>query len=113
MSQYIIIFFSAFLLSLSFITIFKKLFYKYKILDNPVKYKLKRNPIPYSMWVVFFISFFILSYFFLAIFKKKIISKNAVNDIIGIVTYPNSKIYNLVQEIAVIELSQEPIWGAP
>ncbi|MDD3145256.1 MAG: MraY family glycosyltransferase [Candidatus Gracilibacteria bacterium] len=64
MSQYVIIFFSAFLLSLSLITIFKKLFYKYKILDNPVKYKLKRNPIPYSMGVVFFISFFILSYFF-------------------------------------------------
>lgn len=64
MSQYLIIFFSAVLLSLSLIKIFKIIFYKYKILDNPVKYKLKRAPIPYSMWVVFFISFFILSYFF-------------------------------------------------
>ncbi|MDD2908101.1 MAG: MraY family glycosyltransferase [Candidatus Gracilibacteria bacterium] len=64
MIEYIITFFSSVGLSYLFIKIFKKLFYKYKILDNPIKYKLKRNPIPYSMGVVFFISFFILSYFF-------------------------------------------------
>ncbi len=64
MQQYIITFFSAILLSLFFIKLFKQLFYKFGILDNPKKYKLKRDPIPYSMWVVFFISFFILSYFF-------------------------------------------------
>lgn len=64
MIDYIIIFLSWFLLSLFVILLFKKLFYKYKILDNPKKYKLKRSPIPYSMWVVFFICFFILSFIF-------------------------------------------------
>ncbi len=64
MQQYIITFLSSLLLSLFFIELFKKLFYKFDILDNPKKYKLKRDPIPYSMWIVFFISFFILSYFF-------------------------------------------------
>jgi len=36
-------------------------FQKYGILDNPAKYQKKRKPIPYSMWVVFFIAFFILT----------------------------------------------------
>ncbi len=36
-------------------------FKKYSILDNPAKYKKNRKPIPYSMWVVFFIAFFILT----------------------------------------------------
>lgn len=62
--KYLIILWLSILLSFFLIKIFSKLFYKYKILDNPKKYKLKRNPIPYSMWIVFFISFFILSYFF-------------------------------------------------
>lgn len=64
MQEYLITFLSSILLSLFFIKTFKKLFYKIGILDNPKKYKLARDPIPYSMWVVFFISFFILSYFF-------------------------------------------------
>lgn len=42
----------------------KSLFYRLKILDNPVKYKKNRAPIPYSMGVVFFTCFLILSYFF-------------------------------------------------
>lgn len=50
-------------LSLIFILVFKKIFYKLNILDNPKKYQLKRKPIPYAMWVVFFLTFFILSYF--------------------------------------------------
>lgn len=64
MQEYLITFLSSILLTLFFIKTFKKLFYKIGILDNPKKYKLTRDPIPYSMWVVFFISFFILSYFF-------------------------------------------------
>lgn len=53
-------------LLLSLVSIFwlRKLFYRLKILDNPVKYKKNRAPIPYSMWVVFFLCFFVLSYFF-------------------------------------------------
>ena len=62
--KYLIIFWLSIVLSLILILGFSKLFYKFKILDNPKKYKLKRNPIPYSMWIVFFISFFVLSYFF-------------------------------------------------
>jgi UDP-GlcNAc:undecaprenyl-phosphate GlcNAc-1-phosphate transferase len=42
---------------------FKKLYFKLNILDNPKKYNLKRDPIPYSMWVVFFVSFFLMSFF--------------------------------------------------
>lgn len=60
----IIIFLSSIGISFFFIILFKKLFYKWNILDNPIKYKKDRAPIPYSMGVVFFLSFFILSYFF-------------------------------------------------
>ena len=63
-SQLFIIFFASSFLSLILILIFKKLFYKINILDNPEKYWKKRKPIPYSMWVVFFIWFFTISYFF-------------------------------------------------
>ena len=46
------------------VTIFiKKLFYKLNILDNPKKYNKKRNPVPYSTGIIFFICFFVLSYF--------------------------------------------------
>lgn len=62
--QYLLIFWLSIILSLSTILVFKKLFYKLKILDNPLKYWLKRKPIPYAMWVVFFITFFIMSFFF-------------------------------------------------
>ncbi len=41
----------------------KTLFYRVNILDNPKKFWKKRAPIPYSMWVIFFLSFFILSFF--------------------------------------------------
>ncbi len=58
------IFVSSIGISFFFILLFKKLFYKWKILDNPIKYKKERAPIPYSMGVIFFLSFFILSYFF-------------------------------------------------
>ncbi len=65
MIDYFLIFISWFFLSLLLILIFKKLFYKFNILDNPKKYKLKRKPIPYSMGIVFFICFSILSIFFI------------------------------------------------
>lgn len=54
----------SFFLSLFLIRVFSFLFKKYKILDNPKKYKKKRKAIPYSMGIVFFIWFFIISYFF-------------------------------------------------
>ncbi len=59
-----ITFFVSFLLSLSFIFLCSKLFYKLDILDNPKKYWKKRDPIPYWVWIIFFIVFFIVSYFF-------------------------------------------------
>ncbi len=65
MLEYILIFWISIITSLLLIIIFTKLFYKFKILDNPKKYKLKRKPIPYAMGIVFFISFFIISYFFI------------------------------------------------
>lgn len=63
--DYIIIFCISILTSLILILSFSKLFYKLKILDNPKKYWLKRKSIPYSMWIVFFISFFLISLFFI------------------------------------------------
>jgi len=59
-----ITFFVSFLLSLSFIFLCSKLFYKLDILDNPKKYWKDRDPIPYWVWIIFFIVFFIVSYFF-------------------------------------------------
>jgi UDP-N-acetylmuramyl pentapeptide phosphotransferase/UDP-N-acetylglucosamine-1-phosphate transferase len=59
--------FTLFVISIIFsliITIFiKKIFYKLKILDNPKKYNKKREAVPYSTGIIFFICFFILSYF--------------------------------------------------
>ncbi len=57
------LFITSICVSLALILIIKSLFYKIKVLDNPKKYGKKRAPIPYSMWIVFFLSFFILSYF--------------------------------------------------
>ena len=53
------------LLSILLIFVFIKLFYKLDIVDNPKKYNKKRAPIPYSMWIIFFLVFFIVSYFFI------------------------------------------------
>ncbi len=63
--QYILIFWFSLITSFLLIIGFSKLFYKFKILDNPKKYWLKRNPIPYSMGIIFFISFFIISSLFI------------------------------------------------
>ncbi len=57
-------FLSSLALSYFFVEVFKKYFKKIKILDNPKKYWKKRDPVPYSMGVIFFIVFFIVSYFF-------------------------------------------------
>lgn len=60
---YLFLFLLSIWISLWMTTGFSKLFYKWKILDNPKKYWLKRDPIPYSMGIVFFLSFFIISFF--------------------------------------------------
>jgi UDP-GlcNAc:undecaprenyl-phosphate GlcNAc-1-phosphate transferase len=60
----ILSFFLSILLSLVLIKLVQKIFYRFKIVDNPKKYNKKRDPIPYSTGIIFFIVFFILSYFF-------------------------------------------------
>jgi UDP-N-acetylmuramyl pentapeptide phosphotransferase/UDP-N-acetylglucosamine-1-phosphate transferase len=55
---------SSVFLSFVFIEIFKRLFIKINILDNPKKYGKKRDPVPYSMGVIFYFVFFIITYFF-------------------------------------------------
>ena len=65
MIEYILIFWISIITSIIMILFFKKLFYKFKILDNPKKYKLKRKAIPYSMGIIFCLSFLILSYYFI------------------------------------------------
>ncbi len=64
MLDILVTFLISFLLSCAFILVFSKLFYKLDIVDNPKKYLKKREPIPYSMGVIFFLVFFIVSYFF-------------------------------------------------
>lgn len=64
MLNYVTILFFSIILSFIVYFIIFNLFTKYKILDNPKKYWKTRAPVPYSTWVIFFISFFILSYFF-------------------------------------------------
>ncbi|MCD5380552.1 undecaprenyl/decaprenyl-phosphate alpha-N-acetylglucosaminyl 1-phosphate transferase [Candidatus Gracilibacteria bacterium] len=59
------IFLSSVILSFLVINFVKSVFYKWNILDNPKKYGKKRDPIPYSMGIVLFISFFILSFLFI------------------------------------------------
>lgn len=59
-----ITFLVSFILSFSLILLLIRLFHKLDIVDNPKKYNKKRDPIPYSMWVVFFLVFLISSYFF-------------------------------------------------
>ena len=63
--QLLAIFFLSIFLSLVLVFAFRKLFYKVNILDNPKKYWKDRDPIPYSMWIIFFIWFFLISYFFI------------------------------------------------
>ncbi len=41
-----------------------RLFAKKDILDNPKKYGKKRDPIPYSVGITFFITFFVMSFLF-------------------------------------------------
>lgn len=65
MFNYLILFFLSILLSIILIFILSKIFYKLNILDNPKKYNKSRQPVPYSMGVVFFLWFFLISYFFL------------------------------------------------
>lgn len=61
MFYYFWLFILSIIVSLLLILAFSKLFYKLDILDNPKKYWFKRAPIPYSMWIVFFLWFFLLS----------------------------------------------------
>lgn len=65
MEKIIYIFLSSLFLSIFLVFILKKIFYHFKILDNPIKYKKNREAIPYSIWIIFFISFFIMSFLFL------------------------------------------------
>ncbi len=64
MLTYFVTFLASLCLSYLLITLFSRVFTKFDILDNPKKYWKKRSPIPYSMWVIFFLSFFVLSFFF-------------------------------------------------
>lgn len=64
MPELLILFITSIVLSYTLIKFFSYIFKKYKILDNPKKYFLKRDPVPYSMGIVFFLNFLILSFFF-------------------------------------------------
>lgn len=61
MLTYILSFFLSISLSYVLIVSISRAFHKLDILDNPKKYWKKRKPIPYSVWIVFFLSFLTLS----------------------------------------------------
>lgn len=64
MLNYLLPFSTAFISSLLCLYFGSKLFYAWNILDNPKKYNKKRAPIPYGIWIIFFLCFIIASYFF-------------------------------------------------
>ena len=64
MLTYIISFALSISLSTILVLAISRLFTKIDILDNPKKYWKKRNAIPYSLGIIFFIAFFILSFIF-------------------------------------------------
>lgn len=64
MLTYLISLFLSISLSYVLIVSISRAFRKLDILDNPKKYWKKRKPIPYSVWIVFFLSFAVLSLIF-------------------------------------------------
>ena len=63
-----VIFLSFFLIKICIIV-----FKNYKILDNPQKYGKKRKPIPYGVWITFFVIFFISSLIFIEVDHKLVL----------------------------------------
>ncbi len=63
--QLVLLWISSILVSLCLILGISKLYYRFWLLDNPQKYGYKRDPVPYSMGVVFFLNFVIVSSFFI------------------------------------------------
>ncbi len=67
--QYITPSISAFLLTILGVILAIKIFPKLGLIDNPKKYNLKREPIPYSGGIIIFIVFIVCSLIFLPITK--------------------------------------------
>ncbi|PID86433.1 hypothetical protein CSB08_00415 [Candidatus Gracilibacteria bacterium] len=98
-----ILFFSS-LISYIFINIFRKIFIKYNILDNPKKYNKKRKPIPYSMGITLFLSFLLISifsvehtykYYLIIVFGGIITFISFIDDMLNV----NAKIRLIIQVI--------------
>ncbi len=111
-----ILFFSS-LISYIFINIFRKIFIKYNILDNPKKYNKKRKPIPYSMWITLFLSFLLISifsvehtykYYLIIVFWWIITFISFIDDMLNV----NAKIRLIIQVIiwAIIWITSIKIW---
>lgn len=115
--NYVSIFLVSIIISLLLIVIFSKLFYKFKILDNPKKYWYKRNPVPYWIWIIFFIWFLILSFLFVE-FNYKLLLIWIFGFIVTIVSFiddrlnVSAKFRLLIQIIiwATIWLTSIKIW---
>ena len=116
-AYFILIFIISCILSYVLIIIFKWLFYKYKILDNPKKYGFKRDPIPYAMWSIFFIAFFLVSYFTISynyklglvwIFWFIITSLSFIDDMINV--SPKVRLIFQILIWAIIWITSIKIW---
>ena len=112
-----IAFLTSLLLSFSLIELFKHLFNDIWILDHPEKYWKKRKPVPYSMWVVFFVIFLICSFFFvehnsklylLWIFWFVITLLSFIDDMIDV--SPKIRLFFQILVWAVIWITSIKIW---
>jgi UDP-GlcNAc:undecaprenyl-phosphate GlcNAc-1-phosphate transferase len=65
MTEVVYSFITALCLSFASIKFFSYIFYKLWMVDNPEKYMKKRDPVPYGMWIIFFITFFATSFLFI------------------------------------------------
>lgn len=117
MQELITLFLLSTVLSTILIIAFSKLFYKYKILDNPKKYLKKRASIPYSMGIVFFFSFFIISFFFIDynyklgliwVFWFFITSISFMDDILNV--SPKIRLFFQILIWAIIWITSIKIW---
>ncbi len=117
MLQIFISFVLSILLSILSIILFSSLFKRINILDNPKKYKKNRDPIPYSVWIIFFICFFIVSVFFidynyklllLWVFWFFITFLSFIDDILNV--WPKIRLFFQILIWAIIWITSIKIW---
>lgn len=70
---YLAVFLFSIIFTLILTFVLSKVYYKFWLLDNPQKYWYKRPPIPYSLWVIFYINFLVSSLLFIDLNDKLVL----------------------------------------